>query len=89
MGRLLTIFRGMAALVVAAVVAVLVFTVLGSLLMAAGIFIAVVVVAGGLYLLLFGRPTVTVQRSSGRYDVIDVTAVDVTPRRDRADRTDR
>lgn len=86
MTRLLTLFRGLAALVVAAVVAVLVFTVLGSLLMAAGIFIAVVVVAGGLYLLLFGRGTVTVQRTSGRYDVIDVTPVDVTPRRDRPER---
>ncbi len=86
MTRLLSLFRGLAALVVAAVVAVLVFTVLGSLLMAAGIFIAVVVVAGGLYLLLFGRGTVTMQRSSGRNVVIDVTAVDVTPRRDRPER---
>ncbi len=88
MTRLLTLFRGLAALVVAAVVAVLVFTVLGSLLMAAGIFIAVVVVAGGLYLLLFGRSAVTVQRerSGGRFEVIDVTAVDVTPRRDRPER---
>lgn len=88
MTRLLTVFRGLAALVVAAVVAVLVFTVLGSLLMAAGIFIAVVVVAGGLYLLLFGRGSVTVQRtrSDGRFEVIDVTPVDVTPRRDRPER---
>ncbi|WP_341992527.1 hypothetical protein [Azorhizobium sp. AG788] len=86
MTRLLSLFRGLAALVVAAVVAVLVFTVLGSLLMAAGIFIAVVVVAGGLYLLLFGRGSVTMQRSSGRNVVIDVTAVDVTPRRDRPER---
>ena len=88
MTRLLTLFRGLAALVVAAVVAVLVFTVLGSLLMAAGIFIAVVVVAGGLYLLLFGRGSVTVERSGGgrSFQVIDATAVDVTPRRDRPER---
>lgn len=86
MTRLLSLFRGLAALVVAAVVAVLVFTVLGSLLMAAGIFIAVVVVAGGLYVLLFGRSSVTVQRASGRYDIIDVTPVDITPRRDRPER---
>lgn len=84
MNRLLTIARAVAALLVAAVVAVLVFTVLGSLLMAAGIFIAVVVVAGGLYVLFFGRP-VTVRRS-GRYEIIDITATDITPPRKRPER---
>ncbi|WP_188579390.1 hypothetical protein [Azorhizobium oxalatiphilum] len=77
----MTIFRAVAALVVAAVVAVLVFTVLGSLLMAAGIVIAVMVVGGGLYLLVFG-PKANVRRS-GRYEVIDLTATDITPPRNR------
>ncbi|BAF89534.1 hypothetical protein [Azorhizobium] len=82
MNRLLTILRAVAALIVAAVVAVLVFTVLGSLLMAAGIFIAVMVVAGGLYILFFGRTTV---RRQGGYEVIDITAVDITPPRKTRD----
>ncbi|MGU3495964.1 hypothetical protein ACLBXM_18130 [Xanthobacteraceae bacterium A53D] len=88
MNRLLTIFRAVAALVVAAVVAVLVFTVLGSLLMAAGIFIAVMVVGGGIYLLIFGQKA-TIRRGTSRagsYEVIDLTATDITPPRKRPER---
>lgn len=55
MNRLLNTFRTAAILIVGGLAAILLFTLLGSVLVAVGIFVIVAVVAGGLHFLIFGR----------------------------------
>lgn len=73
MDRLLTTFRAAAILVAGGIAAVLLFMVLGSLLVAVGIFVVVAVVATGLHFLIFGRGKVEVRRSPGGHEMIDIT----------------
>lgn len=74
MNRLLNTFRAALVLIVGGIAAVALFTLLGSLLVAVGIFIVVSVVAGGLYFLLFGRGKVVVRRSTpDGHEMIDIT----------------
>lgn len=55
MNRIMNIFGGIAGLVVAAAVAVLLFTLLGSLLIVGGVLLVALVLGGGVYALLTGR----------------------------------
>ncbi|TCT00611.1 hypothetical protein EDC64_12131 [Aquabacter spiritensis] len=74
MNRFFVTFRTAAILVVGGIAAALLFAVLGSLLVALGLFAIVAAVAGGLHFLIFGRGRVApVQRSPDGYDMIDIT----------------
>ncbi|MBA4791076.1 MAG: hypothetical protein H2042_15350 [Rhizobiales bacterium] len=89
MNRLLNTFRTAAILIAGGLAAILLFTLLGSVLVAVGIFVIVAAVAGGLHFLIFGRSRLRgfqaefrqefqrdfqdAQRSPGGYDMIDVT----------------
>lgn len=82
MNQLVNTFRTAALLIVGGIAAVLLFTLLGSVLVAVGIFVIVAAVAGGLHFLIFGRGRTVdfqdIQRSPGGHQMIDVT-----PPRDR------
>ncbi|WP_127089952.1 hypothetical protein [Aquabacter cavernae] len=77
MNRLLNTFRTATILIVGGIAAILLFTLLGSLLVAVSIFVVVAAVAGGLHFLIFGRGKMPkfedIQRSPGGFDMIDVT----------------
>ncbi len=73
MNRFVNTFRTAALLVGGGIAAALLFALLGSLLVAVGIFVAVAIVAGGLHFLIFGKGRVTVRRSPGGYEMIDIT----------------
>lgn len=55
MNKLMNVFGGIAGLAVAAAVALLLFTLLGSLLIVGGVLLVALMVGGGLYALLTGR----------------------------------
>lgn len=95
MRQFLTLFNGAAALVMAAIGAVLLFTLLGGLLMVGGLIVAGLMVAGGLYALFTGRRFFKVYKSSFediriyRPEGTDPFArdmIDVTPPKDRKGR---
>ncbi len=78
MNSFLTTLRAAGLIVAGGVAAAILFAFLGSLLVAAGIVLAVAVVVGGLQFLLFGRSKVKVnvtryQASPGGYEMIDIT----------------
>jgi hypothetical protein len=78
MNSFLTTLRAAGLIVAGGVVAAILFALLGSLLVAAGIVLAVGVVVGGLHFLLFGRGKVKVnvtryQTSPDGYEMIDIT----------------
>lgn len=100
MNQFLTLFRGVAGLVIAGVVAVLLFTFLGGLLIAAGLLLAALVVGGGIYALVTGRRVVTMKtgtfediriydpraRDPRLDDAFGQDMIDVTPPKDRRGR---
>ncbi|QTL02360.1 hypothetical protein J5J86_16365 [Aquabacter sp. L1I39] len=78
MNSFLTTLRAAGLIVAGGVAAAILFALLGSLLVAAGIVLAVAVVAGGLHFLIFGRGKMKVhveryQASPGGYEMIDIT----------------
>lgn len=87
MSRFLSSLRTAGLVVGGGAAAALIFAVLGSILVALGVFLGVLVVIGGLQVLLFGRSSVahvTVTRSPGGHEMIDITPPR-TPRRVRSD----
>ncbi len=87
MNQILSSFRLAALLIAGGIAAILLFTLLGSVLVAVGIFAIVAAVAGGLQVLVFGRRRASayavyedIQRSPGGYDMIDVTPPDARRR---------
>ena len=76
MTGLINTLRAAGILVVGGIAAALLFAVLGSLLVAAGVFVSVLVVAGGLHYLVFGRKALVetrVYRSPTGNEMIDIT----------------
>lgn len=87
MSRFLSTVRAAGLVVGGGAAAALLFAVLGSVLVAVGLALGVLVVVGGLQFLLFGRGKVshvTVTRSPGGYEMIDITP----PRPSRRPRSD-
>ncbi|MEW6257610.1 MAG: hypothetical protein AB1592_16775 [Pseudomonadota bacterium] len=84
MNQILSSFRLAAILIGGGIAAILLFTLLGSVLVAVGIFAIIAAVAGGLQFLVFGRARARayedIQRSPGGYDMIDVTPPDARRR---------
>ncbi|OYX06804.1 MAG: hypothetical protein B7Z15_16115, partial [Rhizobiales bacterium 32-66-8] len=70
MTGLINTLRAAGILVVGGIAAALLFAVLGSLLVAAGVFVSVLVVAGGLHYLVFGRKAVVETRVNDCQSVI-------------------
>ncbi|MFG1461796.1 hypothetical protein V5F77_02770 [Xanthobacter sp. DSM 24535] len=76
MTRFFSTFRSVGILLAAAVGAVLLFTLLGSLLIAVGLFVTALVVVGGIRYLLLGKGIVEVRTQTyraGEYEMIDIT----------------
>lgn len=76
MNQILSTVRLAAMLIVGGIAAVLLFTLLGSVIVAVGIFVICAAVAGALHFLIFGKKAsveVHVERSPSGYDMIDIT----------------
>lgn len=63
MRQLLTLFGGFAGLAVAALVGFALFTVVGGLIIVAGVVVTALLIGGGLYALITGRGNVTMRRA--------------------------
>lgn len=99
MRQLVQLFGGLAGLAVAGAVAILIFTLLGGLMIAAGLVLTGVLVAGGLYALVTGRRAFSAARGPfgtawgpfGTVRIFEVREgasderemIDVTPPKDR------
>lgn len=66
MRQLLSLFGGFAGLAVAALVGFALFTVVGGLIIVAGVVITALLLGGGLYALISGRGSFTMQRGDFR-----------------------
>lgn len=95
MRQLVQLFGGIAGLAIAGAVAVLVFTLLGGLMIAAGLVLTGVLVAGGIYALVTGRRAFSSARSPfGTVRIFEFREgspeeremIDVTPPRERRKR---
>ncbi len=74
MKQILSTMRIAAFLIAGGVAAVLLFALLGSVLVAVGIFVICAAVAGALHFLIFGKKVeVEVQRSPSGHEMIDIT----------------
>ncbi|MFG1424747.1 hypothetical protein [Roseixanthobacter glucoisosaccharinicivorans] len=85
MTRFFSTFRSVGILMAVALGAVLLFTLLGSLLIAVGLFVTALVVIGGIRYLLTGKGVVEVRTQTyraGDFEMIDVTPPK-PPRRER------
>ncbi|WP_238121845.1 MULTISPECIES: hypothetical protein [unclassified Xanthobacter] len=81
MRQLLTLFGGFAGLAVAALVGFALFTVVGGLIIVAGVVITALLLGGGLYALITGRGNVSMRRANfGGVQVFDLrTGQEVRP----------
>lgn len=64
MNKLLNVFGGFAGLAVAALAGFALFTVVGGLIIVAGVVVTAVLLGGGIYALVTGRRSFTVRRGS-------------------------
>lgn len=72
MKQLLNLFGGVAGLAVAGLVGFALFTLVGGLIIVAGIVITALIVGGGVYALLTGRGPATMRRSFGEVRIFDL-----------------